>query len=109
MKTDWNLVGKVIHPVSPLAYEPRVPVEGRYIYAGVADRVARPDQARALWRHWGKPVIDWLPSGHVLATMKGQCKPLLRRAVWERLYGEGEAPFAMRFDPEDEAPLADAS
>jgi len=109
LQTDWGLVRQVIHPVSPLSFEPTVPVEGRFIFAGVADRVARPDQARALWRHWEKPDIEWLSSGHVLATMGSGSKPFLRRIVWERLYARGEAPFVMSMDDDDSAPLADAS
>jgi hypothetical protein len=95
LKTDWNLVRQVIHPVSPLSFEPRIPIEGRYLFAGIADRIARPDQARALWRHWGKPEIEWLPSGHVLATMRAGAKPFLRRVLGQRLYEPGEAPFAL--------------
>jgi hypothetical protein len=109
LQTDWGLVRQVIHPVSPLTFEPKIPVEGRFIFAGVADRVARPDQARALWRHWDKPEIEWLPSGHVLATMGSGSKPFLRRVVWDRLYAPGEAPFVMTMDDDDSAPLADAS
>lgn len=95
LKTDYSLVRTVIHPVSPLSYEPRVPVDARYIYAGAADRVARPDQARALWRHWGKPEIEWLASGHILATLKEDNRPLLRRVAAAHLYERGEAPFAV--------------
>jgi hypothetical protein len=112
MKTDWNLVREVIHPVSPLSFEPRVPIDRRFIFAGVADRVARPDQARALWRHWSKPEIGWLPSGHILAAMRADSRPFLRRVVWERLYAKGEAPFTIDVDgvvDVEESPIADAS
>ena len=98
LQTDWPLVYEVMHPVSPLTFQPRIPHEGRYIYAGVADRVARPDQARALWRHWGKPSIEWLSSGHVMASMKPELKPFLRGVAAEHLFAPGEAPFAMAAD-----------
>ena len=107
--TDWGLVRQAIHPVSPLSFEPNVPVEGRFIYAGVADRVARPDQARALWRHWGKPEIEWLSSGHVLAMMGGRSKPFLRRVIGSRLYASGEAPFVMGTDESESPPLENVS
>lgn len=94
MQTDWGLVSAVMHPVSPLTFAPRLAVDRRYVYAGVADRVARPDQARALWRHWGKPEIEWMPSGHVLASMKPALKPFVRKAVGRHLFAPGEAPFA---------------
>jgi hypothetical protein len=99
LQTDWGLVQKVMFPISPLSFEPRLPVEKRFIYAGVADRVARPDQARALWRHWGRPEIEWMSSGHVLASLKGQLKPFIRRVAGEHLFEGRTAPFAT-----DEAP-----
>ena len=53
------LVDEERAPVHPDFRLVQIPVEKRFIYAGVADRVARPDQARALWRHWGRPEIEW--------------------------------------------------
>ncbi|MGP0080676.1 hypothetical protein [Mycobacterium sp.] len=51
--------------ISPLALTPRVPMQGRFIYAGVADRLVHPrDQISRLWEHWGKPEIQWYPGGH---------------------------------------------
>ncbi|HPG25859.1 MAG: hypothetical protein H6748_02265 [Spirochaetaceae bacterium] len=94
LQSDWGLVAEVMHPVSPLSFEPRIPVDRRYIYAGVADRVARPDQARALWRHWGRPEIEWMPSGHVMASMKSDLKPFVRRVAARHLFASGQAPFA---------------
>jgi hypothetical protein len=94
LQTDWNLVQEVMYPISPLSFEPRLSVERRFIYAGVADRVARPDQARALWRHWGRPEIEWLSSGHVLASLKGDLKPLFRRIADQHLFEGRAARFA---------------
>jgi hypothetical protein len=51
--------------VSPLSLTPRVPMSGRFIYGGVADRVVHPrDQVIRLWKHWGEPEIVWYPGGH---------------------------------------------
>ncbi|WP_280831059.1 alpha/beta hydrolase family protein [Mycolicibacterium frederiksbergense] len=51
--------------VSPLSLEPRVPMRGRFIYAGVADRLVHPrEQVIRLWEHWGRPEIVWYPGGH---------------------------------------------
>ncbi len=51
--------------ISPLALTPRVPMQGRFIYAGIADRLVHPrDQITRLWEHWGKPEIQWYPGGH---------------------------------------------
>ena len=55
-------LGKV---VSPLSLTPRVPPEGRFIYAGLADRLVHPrEQVIRLWEHWGRPEITWYPGGH---------------------------------------------
>jgi len=56
---------EVLRVVSPLALEPRVPAERRYIFAAVADRLVPADQVRDLWRHWGRPRIEWYQGAHV--------------------------------------------
>lgn len=51
--------------MSPLSLQARVPLRGRFIYAGVADRVVHPrEQVIRLWEHWGKPEIVWYQGGH---------------------------------------------
>ena len=51
--------------VSPLSLRPRVPMQGRFIYAGAADRLVHPrDQVMRLWEHWGRPEIEWYQGGH---------------------------------------------
>jgi len=51
--------------VSPLGLEPKVPAGGRFIYAGVADRIVHPrQQVMQLWEHWGRPDIGWYRGGH---------------------------------------------
>jgi hypothetical protein len=51
--------------VSPLSLTPRVPMRGRFIYGGVADRLVHPrEQVERLWEHWGKPEIVWYQGGH---------------------------------------------
>jgi hypothetical protein len=84
-KVDWDEVRAATHAVSPLALAPRVPVERRYIFAGTADRVARPDQARALWRHWDRCAIHWFSGGHVAAQFNGSVTPFVERALAESL------------------------
>jgi hypothetical protein len=42
-----------------------VPLQGRFIYAGIADRLVHPrDEATRLWEQWGRPEICWYPGGH---------------------------------------------
>lgn len=44
--------------ISPLSLTPLVPMPGRFIYAGIADRLVHPrEQVTRLWEHWGKPEI----------------------------------------------------
>jgi pimeloyl-ACP methyl ester carboxylesterase len=51
--------------MSPLSLDPLVPMSGRFIYAGVADRLVHPrDQIIRLWEHWGRPEIVWYQGGH---------------------------------------------
>lgn len=51
--------------VSPLALEPKVPFDRRYVYAGLADRLAHPrHQVVRLWEHWGRPRVTWYEGGH---------------------------------------------
>jgi hypothetical protein len=50
--------------ISPFGLTPRVPMQGRFIYAGIADRLVHPrDQVARLWVHWGRPEIHWYPGG----------------------------------------------
>jgi hypothetical protein len=58
-------MSEVMRVVSPLELEPRVPVERRYIFAGVADRLVLADNVRDLWRHWQCPRIEWYQGAHL--------------------------------------------
>ncbi len=51
--------------LSPLSLTPRVPMAGRFIYGGLADRVVNPrEQVLRLWEHWGRPEINWYDGAH---------------------------------------------
>jgi hypothetical protein len=59
------LARRLARVVSPLALTPRVPPQGRFIYAGLADRLVLPrEQVMHLWEHWGRPEISWYTGGH---------------------------------------------
>ncbi len=51
--------------VSPLAMACAVPKDGRYIYAGLGDRMSTFGQARRLWLHWDRPSLAAYRGGHV--------------------------------------------
>jgi hypothetical protein len=72
--------------VSPLSLTPLVPMRGRFIYAGVADRLVHPrEQVIRLWEHWGKPEIVWYPGGHAGFF---RSRPV-QRFVWDALQHSG--------------------
>ncbi len=51
--------------ISPLSLQPKVPPQGRFIYAGLADRIVHPrQQVLQLWNHWGRPDVGWYHGGH---------------------------------------------
>ena len=62
---EQTIAEDVLRVVSPLALEPRVAKENLAIFAGTADRLVPPDQARDLWEHWGEPRIHWYQGGHL--------------------------------------------
>jgi len=51
---------------SPLTYAPLVPKERRLIIAGLGDKLAPPQQAEILWRHWDRCAFHWFPGNHIL-------------------------------------------
>lgn len=51
---------------SPLNYVPLVPKDRRLIITGLGDRLAPPEQAEMLWRHWDRCAFHWFPGNHVL-------------------------------------------
>ncbi|WP_099020554.1 alpha/beta hydrolase family protein [Mycolicibacterium palauense] len=51
--------------LSPLSLSPRVPMSGRFVYAGIADHIVHPrSHAVRIWEHWGRPEIVWYHGGH---------------------------------------------
>ena len=68
--------------VSPLALTPRVPHEGRFIYAGLADRLVHPShQVTRLWQHWGRPEIAWYQGGRTTFTRSKYVGRFVRDAL----------------------------
>ncbi|BBZ26347.1 peptidase [Mycolicibacterium madagascariense] len=51
---------------SPLNYAPLIPKDRRLIITGLGDRLAPPEQAEMLWRHWDRCAFHWFPGNHVL-------------------------------------------
>jgi len=76
-------VSEVTRVISPLALQPVVPKERRYIFGGVADRLVPPDQVRDLWRHWDRPRIEWYQGGHVSFRLHERVSRLIDEALRE--------------------------
>ena len=76
---------EVLRVVSPLALPPLLPIERLSIMAGVADRLVPADQVRDLWRHWGRPRIEWYQGAHLTSGMHAG----VRHMVEDELRGAG--------------------
>jgi hypothetical protein len=72
---------RLLRVVSPLALEPRLEHSRRFLYAGLVDRLASPDQAGDLWRHWGKPRTLWYHGGHVSFVWEPEIEALVSEAL----------------------------
>lgn len=67
--------------VSPLAMACRVPIERRYVFAGLADRMSTFEQARRLWLHWDQPRLCAYRGGHVGFFWSREVKRFIEEAV----------------------------
>jgi hypothetical protein len=67
--------------VSPLALEPQVPHDRRFIFAGMGDRMATPHQAHQLWRHWGEPETAWYAGNHVGYLWSGDVRDFVTASL----------------------------
>ena len=73
----------VLSVISPLALEPRIPRERRWIFAGVADRLVPADQVHDLWKHWEQPRIAWYPGSHLTFRLHPNVPKLVLTALVE--------------------------
>ena len=73
--------------VDPLRFEPAVPIERRYIVAGLVDQVTTPHQALELWHHWEQPEMLWYPGGHLGHLWLGEVHSHVDRAL-STLHGD---------------------
>ncbi|MBI4510642.1 MAG: alpha/beta hydrolase family protein [Deltaproteobacteria bacterium] len=56
---------RVFRVHAPLCRPPRIPIDRRFLVGGRSDRVTGPEQAEALWKHWDRPEIYWIPGAHL--------------------------------------------
>ena len=77
-----DLARKVSVVVSPLSVTPQLALDRRFIYAGLADRLAHPrHQVGRLWDHWGRPEVVWYKGGHVAFSRNKGVGKFIRHAL----------------------------
>ena len=77
-----ELAPSVYRVVSPLALTPRVPVDRRFIFGGLADRLVPPgSQVARLREHWGRPRTCWFAGGHVGYLRSGRMWAFTQEAL----------------------------
>ncbi len=69
---DPELVRLGMAAHSPLTYPVRLERERLFLVHGLGDRLAPPQQGRALWEHWGRPRVHWFPGNHTLHVARGE-------------------------------------
>ena len=77
-------IADLLQVVSPFSFEPQVPRERCYLYAGLVDRLASPEHALELWEHWGRPRMSWYNGSHISFLWENDVKKLLQEALQER-------------------------
>ena len=82
---EYRLLGdraeKIHSVVSPLSLAPLVPHDRRFVYAGIADRMATPGQAYRLWEHWEQPSVLWYRGAHVSFAWSREVRSFIDRAL----------------------------
>jgi hypothetical protein len=89
---DLDRVRGVLRPISPLALEPKIAKERRFILAATGDRLVTPDQVRDLWVHWDRPRIAWTAASHLTALRAPEPRALLREALQTTLVAPETKP-----------------
>jgi pimeloyl-ACP methyl ester carboxylesterase len=60
--------------VAPLGMPCRVPEKGRFVYAGVVDRMTTPGEAHRLWVHWNRPEVCWYAGSHCASAYSREAR-----------------------------------
>ncbi|MFQ5515536.1 MAG: alpha/beta hydrolase family protein [Myxococcota bacterium] len=76
----FDSIQRLLRVVSPLTLPPSIPHARRFLYAALVDRLATPDHARDLWRHWGRPRLEWYRGSHVSFLWERKVEALLEEA-----------------------------
>jgi hypothetical protein len=82
--------------VSPLAMEPRVEFDRRFIFAGLGDRMSTFGHAHRLWLHWDRPRLATYDGGHVGFFFSGAVSEFVKEALAESRLTPSSAREATR-------------
>jgi hypothetical protein len=73
--------------VSPLAAPPKASPERLYLFGGLGDRMATPEQAHKLWVHWNRPMVHWYEGSHIAFLWSRDVGMFIDGAIEEKLLG----------------------
>ncbi len=93
----WTNIDRLLRVVSPLAFQPRVAKDRRFVFGAAGDALAPPGQARELWRHWDQPRMVLYDGGHVSFLFERDVRDL----IVEALASTGVL-FRSAYEPDDE-------
>ncbi|MFK7918607.1 MAG: alpha/beta hydrolase family protein [Ilumatobacter sp.] len=82
---SWRSLERVNRVVSPLAMDPLIPHEARFIFGGIVDRWVRPGNVHALWEHWDEPEICWYQGSHLSFPIERDVREFVAGALASRL------------------------
>lgn len=77
---NQTLLREVLRPISPLERQPLLPVERRFVFGGLVDRVVTPPEVARLAAHWGVAPA-WYEGGHLTFRGGGIVREQLRAAI----------------------------
>lgn len=102
LQLSMGLPDRVAHQlltvVGALDIAPKVPLEGRFIFGGLLDRLSTPDRVLNLWKHWEEPRIVWFEGSHLTVTLEPEVHGLLREAL-DYLQNREPSPALQLFRP----------
>jgi len=81
MGLELENVERLFEVISPLKIPAALPHEKRFLYAGLADRLATPDHALSLYHHWNRPRTVWYQGSHVSFMWEKDVKSLITEAL----------------------------
>lgn len=82
---------RALRVVSPLAMDPLLPGERRFIYAGTGDQFVPPTIVEKLRDHWGRPETHWYRGAHLSFPWHRDVARFIADAVRDTLLAPAES------------------